>query len=135
MRLLLPVAASACLLMIEPATAGKTVDLAHLVSMPTQISNSGTSTILCQAEIAHWFATDLASVAPGASARLDLRFDNQSGTWAVLNAKGEALPVERAWCGIKGRTYETRWTLSLPRAQPTPQALDCRAGASRLDCR
>jgi hypothetical protein len=83
----------------------------------------------------HWFATDLASVAPSTRAKLDLRFDAQSGVWAVFNTVGEALPVERAWCGIEGRTYETRWTLPLKRERPQPMALDCRPGGSGLDCR
>ena len=109
--------------------------LDDLVPVPTEIRNSGAEAILCQAEIAHWFAADLALVEPGASAMLDLRFAARTGAWAVLNAGGEALPLERAWCGVAGRTYETRWTLALDRERPEPVRLDCRAQASGLACR
>ncbi|BDA84842.1 hypothetical protein Sa4125_23840 [Aureimonas sp. SA4125] len=99
------------------------------------VRNSGHDTILCQAEIAHWFATNLASIAPDEHASLDLRFDTLSGAWAAMNARDEALPVERAWCGVKGRTYETRWDLPLERDQPQARQLDCRTEGPRLACR
>ena len=118
-----------------PATAGKTVDRDSLVAVPVEIHNSGAAPILCQAEIAHWFATDLARISPGDSASLDLRFDPHTGTWAAMNTRGEALPVERAWCGLEGRTYETRWNLSLGRDQPQAQRLDCRGEGAALNCR
>jgi hypothetical protein len=118
-----------------PAAAGKTVELDSLVAVPVEIRNSGGAPILCQAEIAHWFSTDLARIAPGEHASLDLQFDTLSGTWAAMNTRGEALPVERAWCGLEGRTYETRWNLSLGRTRPPAQKLDCRAEATGLDCR
>lgn len=121
--------------LISAAIAGETVDLESLVAVPVEVRNSGTTPILCQAEIAHWFATDLARIAPGESASLDLRFDPLSGTWAAMNARGEALPVERAWCGLEGRTYETRWNLSLGRDQPQARQLDCRGEGDRLNCR
>jgi len=123
------------LVLTAPATAGKTVDRGSLIAAPVEIHNSGTAPILCQAEIAHWFATDLARIAPGNRASLDLRFDPASGTWAVMNTRGEALPLERAWCGLEGRTYETRWNLSLGRDQPQAQQLDCHAEGAGLDCR
>lgn len=117
------------------AAAGRTVDLDNLVAVPVEIRNSGVAPILCQAEIAHWFSTDLARIAPGEKASLDLRFDTLNGVWTVMNARGEALPVERAWCGLEGHTYETRWNLSLGRNQPQAQQLDCRAENTGLGCR
>ncbi|MDI6024781.1 hypothetical protein QBK99_00970 [Corticibacterium sp. UT-5YL-CI-8] len=123
------------LALTAPAIAGKTVDLDGLSAVPVEIRNSGAAPILCQAEIAHWFSTDLARIAPGESAKLDLRFNLRSGTWAAMNAQGEALPLERAWCGVEGRTYETRWDLSLARTRPMAQQLDCRAEETGLDCR
>ena len=68
-------------------------------------------------------------------ADLGLRFDMASGTWAAMNAKGEALPVERAWCGVQGRTFETRFDLTLARESPSAQALDCTAEGEHLGCR
>jgi hypothetical protein len=131
----LPFTVAIFLVLTAPATAGKTVDRGSLVAAPVEVHNSGAAPILCQAEIAHWFATDLARILPGDSASVDLRFDPRSGTWAAMNARGEALPVERAWCGLEGRTYETRWNLSLGRDQPQAQQLDCRGEDSGLSCR
>jgi hypothetical protein len=121
--------------LIVPAAAGKTVDRDSLIAVPVEIHNSGTAPILCQAEIAHWFATDLATIAPGDSASLDLRFDPVSSTWATMNTRGEALPLERAWCGVEGRTYETRWDIQLDRDEPQAKRLDCRREGAGLGCR
>lgn len=131
--LLLAVAALAVLAC--PAAGGETVDPKGLVRLPMDVRNSGPDAIVCQAEIAHWFATDLASIAPDDHASLDLRFDTLSGVWAVMNARDEALPVERAWCGVKGSTYETRWDLPLGRDQPQALKLDCRTEGPSLACR
>ncbi|QPC86236.1 hypothetical protein GA830_05395 [Mesorhizobium sp. NBSH29] len=125
---------AAASLLCTGARAAETVDLKGLVAVPTKVRNSGDAPILCQAEIAHWFATDLVRIEPGATATLDLRFDTQSGAWAVLNAGGEALPLERAWCGVEGHTYETRFTLALDRSNPQPATLDCRPQAAGLSC-
>ncbi len=114
--------------------AGDTVELKELISVPTEIQNAGNSTILCQAEIAHWFAADLAHVEPGERVKLELHFAPRTGVWAVLNAGGEALPIERAWCGLKGRTYETRWPLALGRTNPVPVTLECHDEAAGLHC-
>lgn len=121
-------------MLATPATAGKTVERDGLVSVPVEIHNSGEAPILCQAEIAHWFATDLARIEPGEGANLDLHFEPATGTWAVINRRGEALPAERAWCGLAGRTYETRWDVSLARDQPQARQFDCRAEGDRLNC-
>ncbi len=131
--LLLP--AVAALALVHPAAAAETVDMQGLIAVPVEVLNSGTATILCQAEIAHWFGTDLASIEPGESGTLDLRFDTLSGTWATMNTRGEALPVERVWCGLKGRTYETRWNLKLDRDKPQARQISCRGTGPGLDCR
>lgn len=114
--------------------AAETLDRAALTAMPVEIVNSGPDEILCEAEIAHWFALELARIPAGQRATLDLRFHEATGAWGAMNARDEALPVERAWCGIAGRTYETRHMLTLPRANPAPQSLDCRSGVGSLVC-
>ena len=124
----------ACVAFAAPAAAGETVDPDGQVSAPIVIRNSGAAPILCQAELAHWFATDLARVTPGQNASLDLRFQPRDGSWAAINARGEALPVERAWCGLEGSAYATRWNLSLGRDDPRAQKLDCRAQGDALRC-
>lgn len=106
-----------------------------LLAVPITVSNSGRTDILCQAEIAHWFAIELARIPPGESAALDLFLNERTATFSTPNAHGEALPVERAWCGIAGRTYETRHLLALDRDRPGALRLDCQATKSRLACR
>lgn len=117
------------------ATAGNTVETDDLVAVALDVRNDGSAPILCQAEIAHWFATDLARVAPGEIASLGLRVNTHSGTWAAMNTVGEALPVERAWCGVEGHTYETRFDLGIKSAKPQARQLTCRAEGKRLICR
>lgn len=134
MRIFLPFIAATLFAISNLAVAAQTVNPAHLVPVPTKIHNSGSETILCQAEIAHWFSMDLVAIPPRSAADLDLRFDPPTGIWAVINAIGEALPVERVWCGLKGRAYETRRMLRLERKRPQPVRLDCRAGISGLVC-
>jgi hypothetical protein len=117
------------------AAAGETVDRNNLIVAPIEIRNTGAAPVLCQAEIAHWFAADLARIEPGYQADLGLRFDTATAAWATINARGEALPVERAWCGVEGRTYETRWNLYLARDRPPKQSFDCVALEESLACR
>jgi hypothetical protein len=128
--------AVACFLALSlPAPAAETISPRNLVSVPIEIRNAGAAPILCQAEIAHWFATDLAAINPGESADLGLHFDIATGAWAAMNGKGEALPVERAWCGVRGRTFETRFDLTLVRDRPAARVLTCTTSGERLHCR
>lgn len=126
--------AAVLLSMAGPAHAGKTVDMEGLVAVDLAVRNDGAEPILCQAEIAHWFATDLARVAPGETVSLGLRVNTNSGTYAAMNTAGEALPVERAWCGLEGRTYASRFDLGLKSAKPQAGQLSCRAEGDRLAC-
>ncbi|RST85046.1 hypothetical protein EJC49_17875 [Aquibium carbonis] len=135
MRSHLLLAGAACAVFMFPVAAAETVDPRGLVRLPVDVRNSGDAVIRCQAEIAHWFAADLASIEPGQQASLDLRYDTVSGAWATMNVHGEALPLERAWCGVEGRTYETRFDLDLGRDQPQARRLDCRAEGAGLTCR
>lgn len=134
MRIFLPLIAAALFAISNLAVAGQTVNSAHLVPVPAKVRNSGSEAILCQAEIAHWFSMDLVVIPPGSGASLDLHFDPPTGIWVVINAIGEALPLERVWCGLKGRAYETRRMLRLERKRAQPVRLDCRADISRLVC-
>jgi hypothetical protein len=116
-----------------PALAD-TLDPAAMVSIPVSIANVGPEPIACEAEIAHWFASDLGRIEPGATATLDLWRDPDTGTRAARNAKGEFLPLERAWCGLAGQAYATRWPLPLV-AGTTALAVACAPESARLVCR
>ena len=86
-----------------------------MTALDIRVENAGDATLDCQAEVAHWFSADLGDVAPAGAATLDLWIDEATGTVATRNALGEFLPVERVWCGVKGRAYDTRWMIPLPR--------------------
>ncbi len=114
--------------------AAEALDPAAMVLLPVEIANAGPEPIACEAEIAHWFAADLGRIEPGASATLDLWRDPATGTRATRNAGGEFLPLERAWCGLAGRAYATRWPLPLTPGT-TALAVACAPEGARLSCR
>lgn len=103
------------------------------------VTNAGANAIACHADIAHWYSLELAKAAPGAALDIELWFDPKTGTYAALNDKRENLPVERLWCGVDGRAYETRALVSLDRhaeAQPAAKRmLSCAESGKRLACR
>jgi hypothetical protein len=110
-------------------------DGAGMAAVAVELSNTGAAAVTCHAEIAHWFAADLARIAPGQSGTLDLWRDPATGTYATRNARGEFMPVERVWCGLEGQAYRTRWLLALPQPAPARMTLSCAAEAGRLACR
>lgn len=93
-----------------------------LLATPLTVTNNGTQPITCNAALAHWYSTTVAEVAPGSQAAIPLWTDPQSGTVSVLNDKNENMPVEALYCGIAGRTYETRAMLELERRAGAPAA-------------
>ncbi|TFF27161.1 hypothetical protein E3C22_01385 [Jiella endophytica] len=108
-----------------------------LDKVPLTIANAAEAAVSCNADFAHWYSARLATVEPGESARLELWFDPKTGTFTVLNDKRENLPVERLWCGLSGRAYETRAQIALGReaAASGSRAVSCRMGQDRLACR
>jgi len=108
-----------------------------LASVPLSVANAGSAPIVCIGELAHWYSAELARAEAGDTARIALWFDPKSGTYTVLNDKQENMPVESLWCGLAGRSYETRATIALERKlddAPTALAVTCAMGADRLSC-
>ncbi|PSJ63295.1 hypothetical protein [Kumtagia ephedrae] len=104
-----------------------------LTRLPLTVTNADREAIACHAEVAHWYSLELATVAPGASAEIELWRDPATGTLAALNDKRENLPVERLWCGEVGRAYMTRAQIVLDTAAAEPHVA-CRAGSERIVC-
>lgn len=125
-----------CAALLRAALPGAAAGMEPLA---VSIANAAGTPITCHAEVAHWFSADLGEVAPGAERPLDLWRDPATGAVATRNAGGEFLPVERAWCGLGGRAYETRWQITLNSAAdapaPAPQRLSCSVQDDRLACR
>ena len=105
--------------------------------VPLTISNAGTAKLSCNADFAHWYSAGIATVEPGKSARVELWFDANTGTFTILNDKRENLPVERVWCGLSGRAYATRVQITLDRADAArgERAVSCTMAQDSLVCR
>ena len=104
---------------------------------PLSIANTAGVPVVCVGELAHWYSAELAAIATGATATIDLWFDPETGTVSALNEARENMPVESLWCGIAGEAYETRATVALAReagATAKPRTLTCTMGDTRLTC-
>jgi hypothetical protein len=99
-----------------------------LVSVTLDVANASAGPIDCRAAIAHWFSAEVGAAGPGGAVAATLWVDPASGTVHLINAAGDAMPVESLWCGVADATWNTRSLLPLPR--------DAQAGDSlSLTCR
>lgn len=106
-----------------------------LEAVSLQVANAGAVPIACEAQIAHWFALPVALADPGQVAEAVLWRDPVTGTVHLTNDRGEALPVERLWCGLAGRTWATRAPVAIDRGRAeAPIRLSCTAADDRLLC-
>jgi hypothetical protein len=131
-------------LMLTLASSAHATELHHITvrtgtdglsPVSLTVANAGKEPLACNADIAHWYSVELATVVPGKAASLELWFDPKSGTYAALNDKRENLPVERFWCGIEGRAYATRSQIALDHgAAPATLQLTCTDKSGRLIC-
>ena len=63
--------------------------------------------------------------------------DPESGTVLLVNEHGDRMPVETLWCGLHGRSWQTRSPIPLDRTPgeaPGAIELDCRVANDRLAC-
>jgi hypothetical protein len=105
-----------------------------LQAMSLTVRNDGPAPIACGAAVAHWLSLDLGRADPGHEIRVVLWRDTGSGAVYAVNAKRDRLPIERLWCGIEGRSWETR--AELPFADPAlPEVVGCAPAGERLRCR
>lgn len=119
------------LLSVAHATGG------GLVPQAFSARNLGTEPITCAATLAHWFSIELGTAAKGESVTARLWHDPESGAVLLLNEHGDHMPVEALWCGLEGRSWQTRSPIRLDRnagAAPAGIELDCRAADGRLAC-
>ena len=60
-----------------------------------------------------------------------------TGTFVILNAGQDNMPVEALWCGISERAYKTRADIALDRskgAAPKARQIACAGADGRLVC-
>jgi hypothetical protein len=122
-----------------PALAGEIRRAAAgAIAVPFVATNAGAERIACSVTIAHWFSIELGGADPGERVTAALWSDPASGEIFSLNASGDRLPIENLWCGLAGRSWETRSAVPLERragVAPNPIVLTCATLAAQLRCR
>ena len=104
---------------------------------PVVIRNAGPLAIACTAEYAHWYSSEIGTAEAGKELNAELWFEIATGTYVMLNARQENLPVERLWCGIGGNAYATRAVLPLQRSAGVAisgRTVACSTKAGRARC-
>ena len=111
---------------------------ADVVAIPFTATNEGPGRIACSASIAHWYSLDLGEAGQGETVEATLWFDPRTGEISILNAVEDRMPVTALWCGLAGRSWETRSPVPLTRRAgdaPAPMKLACAERDDRLACR
>ncbi|MEZ5906997.1 MAG: hypothetical protein R3C69_18525 [Geminicoccaceae bacterium] len=119
------------LLCATPAAAGE------LVPQAFSARNLAAEPITCTATLAHWYSLQLGTAEAGERVLAELWHDPASGAVLLANEHGDLMPVERLWCGLEGRSWQTRSPIPLdrtPGGHPASIELDCRMANGRLAC-
>lgn len=130
-RTLFPAAAAEESRPIQSGTVGQ-------IAVPFTATNAGPKRIACSAAVAHWYSVDLGEAAAGETVAATLWFDPKTGEISILNASENRMPVQSLWCGIAGRSWETRSAVALARKAgppPGPMRLVCSPEGEQLACR
>lgn len=101
-----------------------------LTALRMDIVNTGELAISCNANLAHWYSLELGRVAHGMQLSAPLWVNPETAAVFVLNPIGDQMPVERLWCGVAGRSWETRFEMPLARtagSQVIDLLYDCAA--------
>lgn len=85
-----------------------------LTAFAFEARNDGEAPIACAAAIAHWYSVELGRASLGQAVRHTLWFDPSRGVVFLIDKAEVRLPVETLWCGLEGRSWETRHVASLP---------------------
>ncbi|MBW6417627.1 hypothetical protein [Celeribacter sp. PS-C1] len=94
------------------------------------VANTGEVELSCTAKLAHWYSLELGRAAHGVSLSATFWSNPETGEFFLLNPIGDQMPVERLWCGVSGRSWETRFEMPLARTvgqSETDLIFDCAA--------
>jgi hypothetical protein len=94
--------------------------------------------LACGVALAHWYSSELGQAPAGGSVEAALWVNPADGTVYLLNRGGDRMPVQTLWCGVAGRSWETRSEIPLARrADAAPGAIRvvCEGGGDRVECR
>lgn len=86
-----------------------------LESVAFTIENTGELPLSCNVKLAHWYSLELGQAAHGVSLSATFWSNPESGSVLLLNPVGDQMPVERIWCGVAGRSWDTRFEIPLKR--------------------
>lgn len=86
-----------------------------LESVAFSIENTGELPLSCNVKLAHWYSLELGQAAHGVTLSATLWSNPEDGAVFLLNPIGDQMPVERLWCGVAGRSWETRFEMPLKR--------------------
>ncbi|MEM5475501.1 hypothetical protein [Pacificibacter sp. AS14] len=79
------------------------------------IENTGEISLSCGMNLAHWYSLELGQIAHGVTLRATFWSDPDTGAVVFLNPLGDQMPVERIWCGVAGRSWDTRFEMPFKR--------------------
>lgn len=108
-----------------------------LTQLDFSVENGGQATVSCDVKLAHWYSDHLTTIAPGKTEGFTLWSDAKNGAVYMMNATQDRMPVERLWCGLEGKSWDTRHEIDLPRLggqTATAAALRCTANAAGTTC-
>jgi hypothetical protein len=117
------------LFLIAPAMA----DEVAFHQIAVEVKNRSGRPIVCSAQLAHWFSIELGSATLDGTISAGFVSDSATGTVFILNDAGERIPVEAAWCGFVGNTWETRSQINFTGTDEIEVL--CEARGERLSCR
>lgn len=86
-----------------------------LSEISVTMKNASETPIACGATLAHWYSQPIGTVQPGADLRATLWQNQQTGAVYLLNQLEDRMPVERLWCGVAGKSWETRSEITFER--------------------
>ena len=111
--------------------------VAGLQAVVFTMHNAGEVPMSCGASIAHWYSLSLGTAPPSGVVTTTLWFDPLRGAVFKMADGDVRLPVEVLWCGLEGKSWETRFEVDLPRQLgivPRPVTLTCATETGRLQC-
>jgi len=109
-----------------------------LVKVPMHFRNDGPLPMTCKSSVAHWYSLELGKANKGETVSVDLWFNPKTGVVALLNEEQFQMPVLALYCGLAGRSWETRSEIAFERRAgtvPAPVNLTCVDVDDRLVCK
>lgn len=109
-----------------------------LVKVPMTFTNAGPLPMSCKSSMAHWYSLELGKAETGGRVAVDVWADPSSGEVFLLNDKQDRMPILSLWCGLEGRSWETRADITFERragSAPAPENMVCTQAENRVLCK